>query len=196
MPMKRPIMGAARRAVTKLAATMAGRPPGVHIEIAVEAGGWPDRETMEALVTRAIDATVSALAELSFEPDLALADGGELSVLLTDDDGIKVLNERFRGRGTATNVLSFPAAGIAGPHAPALGDIALAWETVAGEAVSRGLTIDQHVTHLVIHGFLHILGFDHDDDGHAARMERLEINILAALGIADPYGDAPADLAQ
>jgi probable rRNA maturation factor len=117
-----------------------------------------------------------------------MTEEAEVSVLFTDDTRIRVLNRQFRGRDRPTNVLSFPAAPMnPGRLGPALGDLALALETVTGEATSLGLTLNNHVTHLIIHGFLHLLGFDHEVESEAVAMERLEAAILARLGIADPY---------
>lgn len=192
MHMNRRATGAAHSAVSKSAQAKAIRPSGLTIDLAVEGGAWPDIETMRALIGRALEAVGPVLAHRGHDTCLE----GELSVLLTDDDTIRDLNQRFRGRAVATNVLSFPAAGLAGPHTPALGDIAIAFETVAREAAAQALTIDHHVSHLVIHGFLHILGFDHQNDVHAAQMERLEIEILAGLGIADPYRDVAGNPAS
>ena len=117
--------------------------------------------------------------------------GAELTVIFTDDAHIRVLNRRFRGKDKPTNVLSFPAARPPkarsfGPH---LGDIVLGFQTVASEAENGGLVLEDHLTHLIVHGLLHLLGYDHDTDAKAVMMERLETAILASLGIADPYGD-------
>jgi probable rRNA maturation factor len=114
--------------------------------------------------------------------------GAEVSVLLADDLEISALNGRWRGLAKPTNVLSFPAATpdrIAA--SPLLGDIAMAFETVEREAVEEGKIFADHVAHLTIHGFLHLLGFDHQNASEAERMEALETSALASLGIADPY---------
>jgi probable rRNA maturation factor len=122
-----------------------------------------------------------------------LAEAAEVSVLFTDDAHIRRLNRQFRGKDRPTNVLSFPAAPLVpGRFGPALGDIALALETVTGEAKSGGLTLANHVSHLIIHGFLHLLGFDHEAEAEAVAMERLEAAILGRLGIADPYEEPDA----
>ena len=115
-------------------------------------------------------------------------------MLLCDDEAIAGLNARWRGHDRPTNVLSFPApqrapaAACLGPVRPALlGDIAIAYETVAREAAEQGKPLADHLAHLAIHGFLHLLGYDHHRDGEAERMERLERDILAGIGVADPY---------
>jgi len=111
--------------------------------------------------------------------------GGTVSLLLGDDAAIAALNKEFRGKDGPTNVLSFPPAeqGEAG----FLGDIALAAETIAVEAESQGKSLDNHAVHIVVHGFLHLLGYDHMDEADAEKMEARERSILASLGISDPY---------
>jgi probable rRNA maturation factor len=109
-------------------------------------------------------------------------------VVFTDDARVRVLNARYRGKDSSTNVLSFPApAAIKGRLGPMLGDVVLAAETVAREAVEQGLALDAHLTHLLVHGFLHLAGYDHEDEAEATVMETLETAILGRLGIADPY---------
>lgn len=149
---------------------------------------------LEAIARRAAEATLAAL-------DLPLTGLG-LVVMGCDDSRIATLNAEFRGKEKPTNVLSWPAWDLAPdedggtPDAPeigsaeepeALGDIALAWETCAREAEEAGRPMADHVTHLVVHGLLHCLGYDHVRDGDAARMEGLEVRILASLGLPDPY---------
>lgn len=111
-------------------------------------------------------------------------DGRGLMILLTDDAAVRDLNARFLGKDAATNVLSFPAAPSAAPH---LGDIALAYGVCAREAAEQRKPLAHHLQHLVVHGVLHLLGFDHLDDGEAEDMEARERVILAALGVRDPY---------
>ncbi|WP_150285822.1 rRNA maturation RNase YbeY [Rhabdaerophilum calidifontis] len=150
-----------------------------EIEILVEAAGWRDHAGAEALVERA------ALAALA-----GSARRGGVSVLLADDAALRGLNHAFRGKDQPTNVLSFPAAPVPGDPAPALGDIALAYETCAREAAAEGKSLDAHLAHLVVHGVLHLLGHDHMTEAEADAMEAAEIRILAGLGYADPYADA------
>ena len=109
--------------------------------------------------------------------------------MLTDDARVRELNREWRGQDKATNVLSFPAAQPPGetPQPLMLGDIAIAYETTRNEAEAEGKPFQNHLSHLAIHGFLHLLGYDHLDDDEAEEMEGLERDILATLGIADPY---------
>jgi probable rRNA maturation factor len=120
-------------------------------------------------------------------------DGGttEVSILFCDDDTIAALNGRWRGQEKPTNVLSFPAlplqsGGVIPEQAP-LGDIAIAYQTLVREAGASGKTAPDHLAHLVVHGFLHLVGYDHETDDEAEEMERLEREILARIGVADPY---------
>jgi len=106
---------------------------------------------------------------------------GELSIVLTDDIQVRMLNRDYRDRDRPTNVLSFPQ-----PD-PMLGDIILARETVEREAADTGISVEHHLAHLVMHGWLHLQGFDHQTDDEATAMEALEITALAALGIDNPY---------
>jgi probable rRNA maturation factor len=109
---------------------------------------------------------------------------GDVVVLLTDDAAIHDLNLRFRDRDRPTNVLSFPAAASAAPH---LGDLVLALGVCAAEAAAQGKSLADHLTHLTVHGVLHLLGRDHVDEVEAEAMEAEERTLLASLGVADPY---------
>ena len=156
------------------------------IDMAVEGGAWDGEEAMEALARRAFAA---AFAVASDRP----RDEVEISLLLTDDAGIRELNRDWRDKDKPTNVLSFPAPvvpGIPGPRP--LGDIAVAYETVAREAEEERKTFEDHLTHLLVHGLLHLLGYDHELEAEAEIMEGLEVRALASLGIADPYRDMAA----
>jgi probable rRNA maturation factor len=160
-------------------------------EILVVADCWQAQGDAEAVIHRAI-ATAAEFVEAG------LAEKGfgeaELAVMLTDDSGIRTLNLNWRGIDKPTNVLSFPAlapAGRRGPDdAPAmLGDIAIAYETTRREADDEQKPFDHHLSHLAVHGFLHLIGYDHENDAEADAMEALETEILAQLGIPDPYGN-------
>lgn len=113
--------------------------------------------------------------------------GGTVSLLLGDDAAIAGLNKEFRGKEGPTNVLSFPPAPPADAGEGFLGDIALAAETIASEADSQGKKFDHHAAHMAVHGFLHLLGYDHKNPADAEAMEARERAILASLGISDPY---------
>jgi probable rRNA maturation factor len=146
------------------------------IEIEVEADAWL-RDLPDA-VGRVRAAAEAALKAANAEPD------SEVTVLLTDDAEVKVLNADFRGKDKPTNVLSFPAPAFARPH---LGDVALAHETCAREAAEQGKPLAAHLSHLVAHGVLHLVGWDHQTEAEAEAMEGLERTLLAGLGIPDPY---------
>ena len=154
----------------------------VTFDITVEAGDWPDEPALMALVERAVSA---AFAELG----ATRTGASELGVVFTDDARIRQLNAGWRGKDKATNVLSFPAfpETRTGPLPPLLGDIVLAAETVASEAALEGKPLENHISHLVVHGLLHLLGHDHETDAEAEEMEALERRILARLAIPDPY---------
>jgi probable rRNA maturation factor len=121
-----------------------------------------------------------------------VAPGSEASVVLGSDALVRRLNRTYRGKDAATNVLSFPFQRPPGaPEEGAyLGDVVLAAETVQLEADGRGIERKQHLQHLVVHGLLHLLGYDHDTDSEAEAMERLEVDILATIGVSDPYAAA------
>lgn len=158
----------------------------VSIDIAIDCDAWPAAvDDLAALARRAIDAAV-ILARAD------LPDGSELSVLFCDDAAIRVLNRNWRGLDKPTNVLSFPAPEAAAvPGVPRLlGDIAVAFETTRHEAEAAGRTLAAHLSHLLVHGFLHLLDHDHEDDDEAAAMEGLETRILARLGLSDPYAES------
>ncbi len=159
-----------------------GAAAGVEIDISVAAGGWPDEDALRGLTERAVAAAVSVLG-------LKIDRPVELGILFVDDAHIRSLNAEWRGKDKPTNVLSFPAfpSGAVGQVPPMLGDIVLAWETVLREAELEEKPFDHHLTHLIVHGFLHLVGYDHENDAEAETMESAERDILAALAIKDPY---------
>ncbi len=160
---------------------------GLTIDIA-EAADWPDGSAR--LIKRAVDAACG------FESD-RLDSPAELSVLLSDDDAVRALNRDWRGKDTPTNVLSFPADTPDLPGMPRLlGDIVLARETVVREAVAQNKTVEAHLMHLAVHGFLHLLGYDHETPSEAEEMEAREIEILATLDVANPYLETDAAAAE
>lgn len=152
-----------------------------NVEIAESSPLWRGLPEIEKMTERVIDASLAVSG-------IGLLDGAEISVQFADDAQVRALNAQWRGVDKATNVLSFPAA-PAGKvaAAPLLGDIVLSFETAEREAAEEGKTLADHCAHLIVHGFLHLLGFDHEDAAEADRMEALETEILAKLGIADPY---------
>jgi len=165
-----------------------GRSPALDVAIQTQGGPWHDRlPDAEPLVRSAALAAWAGLPA-AVRPDAP----AELSVVLSDDAAVRVLNRDFRGRDKPTNVLSFANLDDAvAPHAPdepvLLGDVVLALETVLREASEQGKAPGDHLSHLTVHGVLHLLGYDHGADAEAETMEALERRVLAGLGIADPY---------
>jgi len=123
-------------------------------------------------------------------PDPSPQGGGDITILLTDDETVKALNGQFRVKPVPTNVLSFPAPATAAPH---LGDIALAYGVCVREAQAQEKPLAHHLLHLTTHGVLHLLGYDHETDADAEVMEALERDILAGLGVPDPYAAEHCD---
>lgn len=157
----------------------------IAVDILAESPLWGEAEGWRGAVEAAV-AMASAAA------DAEIADDAELSLLLTDDAAIRVLNRDHRGIDKPTNVLSFPQDDPeADAYGPLLGDIVVAHETVMREAVEEGISFHDHFLHMIVHGFLHLVGYDHMNDDEAEEMEGLETAILARLGIANPYADAP-----
>lgn len=148
----------------------------LEIDVLVAAPQWAEAlGDPEALARQAVAAV---------RAELGGAEGGALSLVLADDRAVQALNAQWRGADAPTNVLAFPA----GEHAGSgLGDVILAYETCAAEAAASGLPIGDHAVHLIVHGFLHLLGYDHHDDAEAETMEAVERRALARLGIPDPY---------
>lgn len=149
------------------------------IEVAIEAGDWEPLSRLERL---AEDAIAAAVRQTAF----VLPADAEVSVLFCDDAFIRELNRKWRGIDKPTNVLSFPPGGDPGAT-PLLGDIVIAFETAAKEALAAQVPLHDHVAHLLVHGFLHLIGYDHIETAEAEAMEAHERAILAKLGIADPY---------
>jgi probable rRNA maturation factor len=149
------------------------------VDIVVESGRWKGRRGLAPLLRRAI---AEAAATLS-------TSDAELAIVLTDDSAIRRLNRRWRGKDEPTNVLAFPAQqpGTASGAHRLIGDIVIAYQTLAREAAAERKPFKHHLAHLSVHGFLHLSGHDHETDHEAAAMEGLEIAILARLGIPNPY---------
>lgn len=170
------------------------------IAVELSAEGWPHRD-WDALADRAVTATIAATPHATLATTAAAV---EISVRLTSDGEVHALNRQYRDQDKPTNVLSFPmvqadlldgiaitdanacAANVAGGEV-LLGDIVLAFETCAREAEARDVTLDAHATHLIVHGVLHLLGYDHMDDRQAEAMEAIERDVMAALDLHDPY---------
>lgn len=160
----------------------------MELEIDVEAP-WPAKPDWEALAQHAALATAQVATELAHARLAA-------SVLFTCDEDIRALNAEWRGKDKPTNVLSFPMLERSdlidlAPSGPPelLGDIALAYETCAREAEEKGIAVEHHAAHLIVHGLLHLAGYDHETgEGEAEAMEALETKALAVMGLADPYG--------
>ena len=157
-------------------------------EVLIVADCWNAEAEAEAVIFRAIAAAAGMV-------DADTGDA-ELAIMLTDDAGIRTLNQNWRGIDKATNVLSFPAIQPPSGHEPddtdaprMLGDIAIAYQTTHREADEEQKTFANHLSHLAVHGFLHLVGYDHEKDGEAEAMEALERDILATIGIPDPYAD-------
>jgi len=145
------------------------------IEAVIEDEGWtailPDAAALAGDCQRHAAAVEAAI-------------GREIALLFCDDAAMADLNARFRGKEGATNVLSFPS----GEEEGFLGDIALARETCVAEAREKEISLRDHAAHLIIHGMLHLIGYDHETESEAVLMERRETEILSAMGVADPYG--------
>lgn len=149
-------------------------------DLIVETDGWPTEDTLKDLCDAAIAAAARESGGLPVK---------SFCLLFTDDAALKDLNFRFRNQAKPTNVLSFPAAPGDEDH---LGDIALGQETVFREAQETSIPIEHHIAHLVVHGFLHLQGYDHQTEAEAEQMESIERKALQHMKIADPYaGDQP-----
>jgi probable rRNA maturation factor len=155
----------------------------LKLDICAPSPSWRKLPRARTMARQTIAACVA-------ETGLKTRDGAEVSLLLAGDAEVRALNARWRGLDRPTNVLSFPSTPADRlPHSATLGDVALAFETLAREAETWGVPLADHFRHLVTHGFLHLIGYDHETDDEAERMEALETRILARLGVADPYAD-------
>jgi probable rRNA maturation factor len=155
-------------------------------EVLTVAECWQSAANAETTIHRAIETAAEIV-----DADVGEA---ELAIMLTDDAGIRTLNSNWRGLDKPTNVLSFPALQPSGPGGPddaprMLGDIAIAYETTRKEADDEQKPFDHHLSHLAVHGFLHLIGYDHENNADAEVMEALEVKVLAQLGIPNPYAD-------
>ncbi|MCT6824161.1 rRNA maturation RNase YbeY [Bartonella apis] len=155
----------------------------VRYDVAINADGWQSEHSLRMLVDRVLEATLHGLEFDDVD--------SELSLVFTDDANIRTINAKWRHIDKATNVLSFPAFPIQPGQRPGpiLGDIVIARETVQREAQEENKGFDDHLSHLIVHGLLHLTGYDHQNDDEAEQMESLERKILASLGISDPYND-------
>ncbi|MGD9921404.1 MAG: rRNA maturation RNase YbeY [Pseudorhodoplanes sp.] len=151
----------------------------IEIEIIAQSARWTAYPGADAVVRGAIEAAA-----------LLVGRPGSVAVMLTDDATIRDMNATWRGIDRPTNVLSFPSReSFALPGAIHLGDIAIACETVEAESAAENKAFADHLAHLAVHGYLHLVGLDHETDAEAVGMENLETRILSGLGIADPYAD-------
>lgn len=160
----------------------------VGIDIALASNHWDGVDDLDPLTRRCIAASV-------VESGVRLAPGCEISVMFCADADIRELNAQWRGKDSATNVLSFPTPGPVEAK-PLLGDIVVAYETVAREALEQHKTLHAHIAHMIMHGFLHLIGYDHESTAEAEEMESLERRIASSLGLRDPYaqnGDGASD---
>jgi probable rRNA maturation factor len=158
------------------------------VEVLRKSQLWDRAAVSNAMLGRASTAAFSAARTRGDGPC-------EVTIVLTDDTELRRLNRTWRGKDAPTNVLSFPPGARMGEplgEPLSLGDVVLAYETVVREAHADGIALADHVVHLVVHGVLHLLGYEHDDAAKAERMESLERAVLATFGIADPYADSGA----
>jgi probable rRNA maturation factor len=152
----------------------------IDVDVLVLDDRWAAVGDPEALARRSVEAAFSVLTD-------APTGDVEISVAFADDAAVQTLNRDWRGKDQPTNVLSFPAPPTRAPGPRPLGDIALAYETVARESLDEMKSLADHAAHLLVHGTLHLLGHDHETDSDAAAMEALEVEALARIGLADPY---------
>ena len=195
-------MSSARKRRRKSAARgKLNRAEPARLEIVVRSALWRKQRGAQSIVRKAVLAAAKAAST---------APAG-LAIVLSNDSAIKALNRDWRGKNTATNVLSFPAVPVgsaqaagksgkktsqktsdkSGPPIPYIGDIVIAYQTTAREAAAEGKPFGHHLAHLAVHGFLHLLGYDHENDRDAEKMESLERRILRRLAVPDPYAPQP-----
>jgi probable rRNA maturation factor len=161
------------------------------IAIELVAEGWPDHD-LDDLATRAVTATIAATPHADLATTSATI---EISIRLTSDEEVRTLNRQYRQQDKPTNVLSFPmvqpdlidSLANTDDGEVLLGDIVLAYETCAREGAERGVPLEDHATHLIVHGVLHLLGYDHMTDSEAEAMEAIERDVMATLVLHDPY---------
>ncbi len=159
-------------------------PPVLACDLVVEADGWGEEDGLLAHADRVAAAVLARIPQ-------AVVSGSEWSLLLVDDAAMRGINAEHRGLDKPTNVLSFPMQPAGSRRfGPMVGDVVVARETVAREAGEGGLSFDHHYTHMIVHGLLHLFGYDHVTPADAEIMEALEVAVLADLGIADPYADS------
>ena len=156
-------------------------PAGLSLDVVEDAGDWSGFADLDRLVA---DAAQALAANAALRPRLP----AEATVVLSSDAEVRKLNKQWRRQDKPTNVLSFPAMPAPAGRGPRLlGDVILAAETIAREAAAQAIPPAHHLQHLIVHGVLHLAGYDHESEAEAVVMERLEVEILAGLGIADPY---------
>ncbi|WP_139412792.1 rRNA maturation RNase YbeY [Bartonella mastomydis] len=155
----------------------------IIIDIMIKSAGWNDEKMLYNITEKAL---MAVMRHVSLENVVS-----EISLLFTDDEHMAQINAQWRGKNKSTNVLSFPAFPIKAGSSPGpmLGDIIIARETVVLEAEKQGKTFQDHLTHMIVHGTLHLLGYDHETDDEAYQMEMLEREILQKLSIKDPYAE-------
>ncbi len=168
------------------------------IRIELDRGeSWPDGPDWLELSQAAAKAALSETSRGSFVTEPFVA---EISVKLSDDSGVRALNRQYRGKDKPTNILSFPlvqqdllesVTHNSDDGEVLLGDMILAWETCEREAIEKDIPLADHFSHLIAHGILHLIGYDHEEEAQAVQMEDIERRALAKLGIADPYADRP-----
>lgn len=161
--------------------------PDAQIDVAIQDPAWEELPGVETLVLT----TARTALQMAKRPDKIEGKKLEVSFMLANDDLVHVLNREYRGKDSPTNVLTFAALDDEqepmGPDTISLGDVVLAYQTIDREAREQGRFLQDHITHLIVHGTLHLLGYDHQNDDEATDMETLEIRILEKLGVQNPY---------